>query len=222
MSEHFFDFPAELPPGAWAEKRRLAAAIRELIAQCVTSEASAEVLAAASAQVRGVVAQLGGHPSGTLLDAFTNKTVGDITRFADRQTMIGLCNPISPPMTMSDDGQLVTAYVNFGPAFEGAPGCVHGGLLAAAFDQVLGYLNVSRKVGAMTATLNLQYRRPTPINKPLRMEARIERVEGKKRWVSGKMFSGDELTVEAEGLFIALEAGKVDKIVARVRTPEDT
>jgi acyl-coenzyme A thioesterase PaaI-like protein len=225
VPDHYWDFPAELPPGAWNEKRRLASAVRELVASCVTSDAPQEVLAAASAQVRAVVELLSQHPRGTFLDAFTRGTIDDVTRFADRGTMVGLSNPMSPPMTMTDDGETVIAHVNFGPPFEGAPGCVHGGLLAAAFDQTLGFLNVARKVGSMTATLSVKYRKPTPLSKPLRIEARVDRVDGRKRWVSAKMYApttdGDELTAEAEGLFIALDAGKLDAIVAHVRAPDE-
>jgi acyl-coenzyme A thioesterase PaaI-like protein len=225
VPDHYWDFPAELPPGAWNEKRVLASAVRDLVALCVTTDAPQEELAAVSAQVREAVARLSKHARGTFLDAFTKGTIDDITRFADRGTMVGLSNPMSPPMTMTDDGETVTAHVNFGPPFEGAPGCVHGGLLAAAFDQALGFLNVARKVGSMTATLSVKYRKPTPLQKPLRIEARVDRIDGRKRWVSARMYApsaeGEELTAEAEGLFIALDAGKLDAIVARVRAPDE-
>ena len=217
---HFWDFPAELPPGTWDEKRRLASAVRDLIALAVTTDAGEEVLAEASAQVRAVVTRLGREPTSTFHDAFTRGAIDDITRYADRAMMVGLSNPMSPPMTMVDDGEAVTAQVTFGAPFEGAPGCVHGGLLAAAFDQTFGFLVVCRKVGSMTATLNVRYRRPTPILQPLRIEARVDRIEGKKRWVSAKMYApgrdGDELTAEADGLFIGLDATKMDQIAAQV------
>jgi acyl-coenzyme A thioesterase PaaI-like protein len=215
---HFWDFPAELPDGAWSEKRRLASTLRELVAICVTTDAPEDQLAQANLAARAIVDQLGAHPRGTFLDAFGGGPLGDVTRFADRGTMVGLSNPISPPMSMRDDGEQVTGHVTFGAPFEGAPGCVHGGMLAAAFDQTFGFLNVVRKVGAMTAQLNVHYRKPTPILKPLRIEARTDRVDGKKRWVSARMFSGDEVTAEAQGLFIALAPGQVQAIVDAQRS----
>ena len=102
---HFWDFPATLPEGAWDQKRRLAATLRELIALCVTTEASESELAEANAAARAIVERLGVHPRGTFLDAFGSGNVGDFTRFADRGTMVGLSNPLSPPITMVDDGE---------------------------------------------------------------------------------------------------------------------
>ncbi|MFI5297030.1 MAG: PaaI family thioesterase [Polyangiales bacterium] len=210
---HFWDFPPSVPSGEWHEKRRLAAAVRELIEVCVTTDASEAQLAAATATARALVDDLGAHGRRTFLEAFASKTIGNIVVFADRGMLVGLSNPMSPPMTMHDDGEGATAQVTFGPAYEGAPGCVHGGLIAAAFDQTLGFLNVCKHVGAMTASLTVHYRRPTPIQRELTIVARTARVEGKKRWVTAKMFAGGELTAEAEGLFIALDASKVQEIV---------
>lgn len=210
---HFWDFPPTLPEGDWLEKRRLASALRELIEVCVTTDAPASELARATASARAIVDALGASPRRTFLEAFAAGTVGNITMFADRAMLVGLSNPMSPPMSMHDDGEGATARVTFGPAYEGAPGCVHGGLIAAAFDQTFGFLNVCKKVGAMTASLTVHYRRPTPISKELTIVSRTERVDGKKRWVSAKMLAGGEVTAEAEGLFIALDATKVQAIV---------
>ena len=48
--------------------------------------------------------------------------------------MVGLANPLAPPMTMEADeeAKVIRGEVHFGRAYEGAPGCVHGGYLAAA------------------------------------------------------------------------------------------
>ena len=37
----------------------------------------------------------------------------------------------------------VVGHVVFGDAYEGPPGCVHGGFIAAAFDEVLGFTSRS-------------------------------------------------------------------------------
>jgi acyl-coenzyme A thioesterase PaaI-like protein len=184
-----------------------------LIEVCVTTEATAAELGLATAATRAIIETLGSAQRRTFLEAFAAGTVGDITMFADRAMLVGLSNPMSPPMTMEDDGEGATGRVTFGPSYEGAPGCVHGGLIAAAFDQTFGFLNVCKKVGAMTASLTVRYRRPTPISKPLTIVSRTEKVDGKKRWVSAKMFAAGEVTAEAEGLFIALDANKVQAIV---------
>ena len=55
----------------------------------------------------------------------------------------------------------------------------------------------------MTARLLVNYRTPTPLHEPLRIEAWLERREGRKIFVAGTMTVGERVTAEAEGLFIA-------------------
>jgi acyl-coenzyme A thioesterase PaaI-like protein len=115
-------------------------------------------------------------------------------------------------MKMLDDGENAVGLVTFGAPFEGGPGCVHGGLVAAVFDQLLGYLLVSRNIGALTGSLTVKYRAPTPLHRELRLVAKLDRMDGRKRWVSAQCFAGDQLTAEAEGLFISLPAGRMQAI----------
>jgi len=46
-------------------------------------------------------------------------------------------NPFAPPIQLRIEGDKVVGRANFGPTFEGAVGTVHGGFVAATFDQVL-------------------------------------------------------------------------------------
>ena len=57
----------------------------------------------------------------------------------------------------------------------------------------------------MTASLTIQYRRPTPIGTEVRLEARLDRVEGRKVVVSGRVEVDGVISAEAEGLFIAVD-----------------
>ena len=45
------------------------------------------------------------------------------------------------------------ATVTFGSAYEGPPGCVHGGYVAAAFDEMLGFVQSLGGNPGMTARL---------------------------------------------------------------------
>ncbi len=47
--------------------------------------------------------------------------------------------------------------------YEGPPTCVHGGVIAELFDELLGISNILAGPGAMTGTLTIRYRRPTPL-----------------------------------------------------------
>ena len=97
----------------------------------------------------------------------------------------------------------------FGAAYEGPPGCVHGGLVAAAFDEVLGFANSLSGHPGMTGTLTIRYRHPTPLQTELVFEARLDRVQGRKIFTSGELHAGDVRCAEAEGIFIKVEREKL-------------
>jgi acyl-coenzyme A thioesterase PaaI-like protein len=94
--------------------------------------------------------------------------------------------------------------VRFGAAYEGPPGCVHGGFIAASFDDILGLAQSFSGQTGMTGTLTVRYRQPTPLHTDLRIEARLDSVSGRKVTASASMFAGEVLTAEATGLFITV------------------
>jgi hypothetical protein len=189
---------------AWRAKRRLASALRGLVELCVGSEADATVLSTAADAVERERDRLAAHPRSSFQDGYVNcKTPEEFARFADRSTIVGKSNPIAPPMELHMEGETAVGVVSFGWAYEGIPGHVHGGLVAAVFDQLFGYLQTTQNVGSLTAELTVKYRRPTPLLEPLRLEARLLSAEGRKSTVTAKMLYRDVVTAEADAIFVA-------------------
>jgi acyl-coenzyme A thioesterase PaaI-like protein len=89
--------------------------------------------------------------------------------------------------------------------FEGAPGFVHGGLVAAAFDQLFGYLQVRLHKASLTRVLTVSYEKPTPFRTRLHLEASLDRSEGRRHYVKARMLAHGEVTAQAEGVFVSLE-----------------
>jgi acyl-CoA synthetase (AMP-forming)/AMP-acid ligase II/acyl-coenzyme A thioesterase PaaI-like protein len=205
---------AELAPGgAWGAMRQIAAHLRSLNAAAVRvdpSQSEAE-LAALVGDFAALAERLRALPSKTARDAFVAGQFG--AEYMDRVGLIGWCNPISPPIRLRSEGEVAVGELSFGPTFEGAPGFVHGGFLAAAFDQVFGWLAVLRGVPSLTASLTVHYRQPTPIETPLVIEARMERQQGKKAFVRATLRAHAQLTAEAEGLFVRIEAAEFNALV---------
>ena len=81
--------------------------------------------------------------------------------------------------------------------------------MAAALDEVLGLSAALSGMHAVTGELTVSYRKPTPLEKELSLTGHLVRVEGRKITVEAHLRDGDELLAEAEGLFIALRAGRV-------------
>lgn len=192
--------------GAWAERRRLAAAMRRVIELLVTSDAPEDELRTATAALERYANQLASHPRRKLPAGFHEvANAGDVSAFFDMSPLIGLSNPMSPPITLSVVEGRVRGSARFGAAYEGPPGHVHGGFVAAAFDEVLGYAQSLSGNPGMTGTLTIRYRRPTPLHTELRFDAGVDRIEGRKIFAKGQLFAGDVLTAEAEGIFISVD-----------------
>jgi acyl-coenzyme A thioesterase PaaI-like protein len=203
--------------GAWKEKRRLAAAMREVIGRLVESDAPEEELARAADALERYARQLKTHPKGRRYEGLAESSLSaGAPSFFDMSPLIGLANPLAPPVSMEADrekGQ-VRATVTFGAAYEGPPGCVHGGWVAAAFDEVLGFANSLSGNPGMTGTLTVRYRNPTPLHTPLRFEATLDRVEGRKKFTSSQLYAGDLLTAEAEGIFVSVDPSRFQSLLA--------
>jgi len=199
----------------WEQKRRLADAMRLVIERLVPSMApEAELRTAADALERYAEA-LVEHPRLRRAQGHAEAaTAGDVGAFFDQSPLIGLANPLAPPITIGPRGEHgAVASVTFGSAYEGPPGSVHGGFVAAAFDEVLGYVQSRSGAGGMTAHLEVDYRRPTPLHQELRFEGEITRIEGRKILTEGVVRAQGVLTAEARGLFVSMREGQRDAMV---------
>lgn len=106
------------------------------------------------------------------------------------------------------DDQHVEAHVTLGRFYLGAGGAAHGGVLPLIFDETMGRLANTGRSRSRTAYLHVNYRAITPVGPELRVTARVDRTEGRKRFLAGAIFSGDTLTADAEGLFVELRPGQ--------------
>ena len=116
-------------------------------------------------------------------------------------------NPFAPPIQLTVTDNKVVGHANFGSTFEGFSGTVHGGFVAAAFDQVLYMAESITGLPAMTATLTVRYRSPTPLLTELTLIGEVDRIEGRKIFTRATVSANGVVTAEAEGLFIALDQG---------------
>ena len=131
------------------------------------------------------------------------------SEFFPYSPLVGLLNPISPPVTMTrvatDNYFEIHGEVTFPAAFNGPPDCVHGGVIAALFDELLGSTCVVNGIGGYTGTLTIVYRTPTPLGTPLHMRGFYDRSERRKVFAKGTLHAGDTLCAQAEGIFVQSE-----------------
>ncbi len=193
-------------PGKWAQKRRLADAMRLVIERLMPSDAPEAELRRAADALEAYADALEAHPRLRFVHGYAESAnAGDVSAFFDRSPMIGLANPLAPPITIAKTGERsAEGRVVFSSAYEGPPGHVHGGFVAAAFDEVLGFVQSLSGRPGMTGTLVVRYRRPTPLHTPLRFTAEYVRSEGRKLYTEARVHAGEALCAEAEGIFVSI------------------
>lgn len=192
------------------EKGRLADAVRVLVERLVATNPPVEELAAAATAIEGIAAMMATFPRVGGSGFGESAPAGDTrSLFFDHSPIIGWANPLAPPLELrAEDGRIVGGGT-FGIAYEGPPGAVHGGYVAAAFDELLGMTQSLSGQPGMTGTLTVRYRSPHPLHRPIRFEGELVRVEGRKIFTVGRSYAGDTLLAEAEGIFISVDFSKI-------------
>jgi len=120
-------------------------------------------------------------------------------------------NILTVPMNAHKTGDgRIEGWARFARFHLGRNGAVHGGCLGMLFDTVLGLTSSVLTGGPRqrTAYLHINYRQIVPIEKKLQIAAGVDRVEGRKIFVSGRLSDGDTVLTDAEALFILLKPGQ--------------
>jgi acyl-coenzyme A thioesterase PaaI-like protein len=190
-------------------KRRLVAQARRL------AEAVALVDAASMAgvdidgltdRIARATADLEAAP--TLRDQGLFLAPGFASHLAERSPISGESNPVAAPLRLWFDGEVTRGQATYGAAYEGPPGTLHGGVVAGAFDELLGVAQAASGCAGFTGTLTVRMRRPTPLSRPIDYEGGVDRVDGRKIHAWGRSTCDGELLAEAEGIFISSADGR--------------
>jgi hypothetical protein len=188
----------------WEAKRQLAQAIRDLTEALVSSTPDSDTLASIAGALDEHTKALESTPRLYGIKGFAmdggHGGYGEVNH--ELNAIAGYSNPLSPGLNMWIDGDDAFGTVTCGTAYEGPPGCVHGGFIAAIFDQFLGMAQHAAGQPGMTGTLNIRYHAPTPLRQELKLSAQIEAMGSRKTRVKGDISANGKVTATAEALFI--------------------
>jgi acyl-coenzyme A thioesterase PaaI-like protein len=213
--------PRPTPPAGkpWSGEGRegLADAVRRLIELTVTSNAPPHLLAEAAARAAALADELEHHvpepgPEPTARFADESAPADDAEQLASAMpfdVVIGTCNPIAPPIVIEFEPPKAIGRVVFGPTYEGAPGLVHGAVLASAFDIILTAANVIAGGPGPTVSLSIRYRRPTLLGVPSLFEGWVTEIDERRTHSRGQLVQGGVVTVEAVGEFVNMERARI-------------
>jgi hypothetical protein len=175
----------------------LAAELRELLSSVLALDTAPPELAELTARVRAAREEMAPY-----LPADPAPRVGDAATdamrvYVDHSRDVGDYHPAFPRYSLRCADDRAEGEVTFPVVYEGPPGVVHGGFLALFFDCVLQQLNCDMGVAGKTTRLALQYRRPTPLGRPLRVVA-SRTVDDDRIHSEAQLFADEELLCSAE------------------------
>jgi hypothetical protein len=219
--------PADKP---WTSGGRveLAAAVRRLTAVTVTSLAPPGLLAEVARRAAALADQLEGFvPTGgpVPLARFSEDSVGPggadtLAAAMPFDVVIGACNPVAVPVVIEFDPPKAIGRAEFTAPYEGAPGCVHGAVLAGAFDMMLTAANVIAAAAGPTVTLSIRYLKPTLIAQPALFEAWVTAQDERRTHSRGHLIQNGVVTVEAVGEFVNMERARIAAMHKRDDRPD--
>lgn len=197
----------------------LVAELREINEALAVNRLSEPELVEATRLAREIRERLTAPPRGRWYDAAgENPASGPSARLAylEQSPIRGHLNVGAPPLevetlTMPDGSRRVGARAQLGSRYEGPPHGVHGGWVAAMFDEVLGSAAGLAEQPGVTATLRIRYRHVTPIHEDLRFEGWIHDQRGRRLVARATCHAGDTLTADAEGIFIEVDFDEVQE-----------
>jgi acyl-coenzyme A thioesterase PaaI-like protein len=181
-----------------AEFERLVCSVREFQEALTASHPTAEVMREVRSLVAGATSRLSPYAvpeSGQL--------AGHLQEYPGRAQALA---PVFVPGEWDSDHS--AGHVTLGRFYIGGNGAAHGGALPLLFDEVLGRLANTGRTRSRTAFLHVDYRAITPIGPRLDVRARVDRIDGRKRWLSGEVTHDGVVCAEATGLFVELRDGQ--------------
>jgi len=198
----------------------LGAELRALADLVTRTEAGADVLRDSARRLRDVAPALRERIRGIAEPPSVDDLMGGVRMF---NPVIGAGNPIAPPMRVEIGEDGAEGWCTLGHAYEGPPMYGHGGVSAMLIDQLLGHAAAASGHPGVTTELSVQYRRPVPLDVPLRIWGRVIEAEGRRVSVVGGITTADKPDVplvEAEARFARLRPDQAGRLFSRLASPD--
>ena len=200
--------------------RELGDALRDLVQQAAATEVPAEELRRVAALVREATAPLAASSRGRT----EMPSADDLLRgFRLYNPVTGVGSALAPPLHIEIVDGGVVGTCELGLAYEGPPMFAHGGVSAMLLDQMLGYAaGVAGRPG-LTVSLVTRYRRPVPLETPLRLAAKATEFTDKGAVAEGAIATAEDpetTLVEATATFHSLRPEQAMRLFGAALNPD--
>jgi hypothetical protein len=198
----------------------LGAELRALTDLITRTEVGADVLRDSAQRVREMAPALRERIRGLAEPASVDNLMGGVRMF---NPVIGAGNPIAPPLRIEYGEDGVVGWCTLGHAYEGPPMYGHGGVSAMLIDQLLGHAAAASGHPGVTTDLSVRYRRPVPLDVPLRVWGRVTGTQGRRVSAVGGITTAaepDVPLVEADARFARLRPDQARRMFGRLASPD--
>jgi acyl-coenzyme A thioesterase PaaI-like protein len=164
----------------------------------IAETASELTLLVNEAPTRDRLALMRNSPEGSILggSGFEDRAVG------------GWSNPTGVELEVRFENGEVIADLVLRRAFEGAPGRAHGGIVAAAFDDVTGFVIGKLQEPAFTGELTVRYLAAVPVDERLEIRARLDGRERRKLFISAELSASGTMVARCQAIYITVDLSR--------------
>jgi len=196
-----------------SEHAAAAAAVRQLGHSLIARAVDPILLAELTSQVTALAEQVEAQPRVTRLANSARSFYEPPTRDSPaehrnlfRESIVsGDLNALGLGADLWREGDVAVMEVTLGPAFEGAPGRSHGGIVAAMIDETMGIVLAIHDQAAYTGRLSVTYRAGTPVGTPVQCRCWLTERAGRKLHMAGEVVADGVVCAEAEAIFIIVD-----------------
>ncbi|MGB0113643.1 MAG: PaaI family thioesterase [Ilumatobacteraceae bacterium] len=144
---------------------------------------------------------------------------GAIMTSYDERPISGRASPWGLDIEVRRAGKDAVASLTLRAAHEGAPERSHGGIVAALFDDVFGFVLQVNALSAFTGELWVRYEAGVPIGVPLLCRVRLDRHDGRKLYMTGELVVAETERVLARSTatFITIDPSRFNPTAAAAR-----
>ena len=116
----------------------------------------------------------------------------------------GIENPIGLKLKFytDDEGRCITRF-RPRPEHQGFPGQLHGGIISTLLDETMGRVLATQDVWALTGRLEIQFRKPVPLDQQLTVVGELTRSRSRAYEARGEIQLPDGTTlITGSGMYI--------------------
>lgn len=133
----------------------------------------------------------------------------------------GSRNPEGLHIHFEVDGRRVTGQFTARETHVGYPGVAHGGIAASVLDEAMGWAMYAVGAWAMTARMDVKYRKPLPLGRNVTVTAEVVRERGRVLDAEAQIRGpGGGVLVEAKAMFVRIPRAKQSEMERYYRGAE--